>query len=266
MPKRRSSSRKRSRSRSRSPKNRRKSRSKSRRSKSRSRKGSKVLKYLGTQQMDVSPFVTPKSGVRDLSSGLFTSDYKPLFSDRSKYVDKGKYNPFSPDAKKDDVFQHLTSNNEYMRRLLDLHREGQDIGVSLNVGGVGSSGEPISVYDKHPNSIIPEKEPKVKQEGAGGGGHPLLNRLIGGGLSIRGTAFSPHRLGSTMGLKQIRVVPPKTPQYIRNRIKDVDQMILKADINTKETAKKLRGSNYMVVSNPDSFDPDKEYLFNYKKF
>lgn len=252
-----------SKSRSRSPSKNRKSKSrsrsppKSRKSKSRSRSrsttshGSKTLKYLSSQQMDVAPFITPKSRVQDLSAGLFANSYKPLFTDESRYVSKGRYSPFSPNAKKQDLFSNLTSDNEYMKRLLDLHREGEQINLSTN-GIVGASGSPITIMDKHPNPIITEKQT---------GGSAALNKIIGG--SYMGLV---PPIGSNMGYRHVNFTPPKTPQYIKNRIKDLDQMILKADIDDKDTGRMLKNSNYMINNNPDSFDPDKEYLFNYRKY
>lgn len=254
MPRRKSSSKRRSRSRS--PK-RSRTRSRSRKG-SRSHKDTRVMKYLQGQHMDVSPFITPKSDIRNLSSGLFASDYKPLFTDRSRYVDRYKFNPFSPDTKGTDIFQNLTSDNEYMKRLLDLHREGQSLIV--DTGGEGSSGNPLTITDVHPNPLIPEKE-KAKQSG---GAHQIFSNFIG--QSPFGTAFMPHRTGSTTLLRSFQLTPPRTPQYLKNRIKNFDQMVLKTDVKDKETAKRLHGSNYMVVSNPDSFDPDKEYLFAKRDF
>lgn len=250
MPRRRSSSKRQSkrRSRSRSPK----------RSRSRSSKGSSVMNYLKNQHMDISPFITPKSDIRNLSSGLFASDYKPLFTDRSRYVDRTRFNPFSPDTRGTDIFQNLTSDNEYMKRLLDLHREGQSLMV--DTGGLGSSGDPLTIIDVHPNPLIPEKE-KAKQSG---GAHQIFSSFIG--QSPYGMSFMPHRSGSTTLLRSMQLIPPRTPEYLKNSIKTFDQMVLKTDVKDKETAKRLHGSNYMVVSNPDSFDPDKEYLFAKRDF
>lgn len=244
MPRRKSSSKRRSKSRSRSPK--------------KSRSYSPVMNYLKNQHMDITPFITPKSDIRNLSSGLFVSDYKPLFTDRSRYIDRTRYNPFSPNSRGTDIFQNLTSDNEYMKRLLDLHREGQSLMV--DTGGLGSSGDPLTITDMHPNYIIPEKE-KAKQSG---GAHQMFSSFIG--PSPYGMSFMPHRTGSTTLLKSMQLIPPKTPQYLKNRIKNFDQMVLKTDVKDKETAKRLHGSNYMVVSNPDSFDPDKEYLFAKRDF
>jgi len=226
-------------------------------------------KSLGLGVGTHSPFLTDKRSMEQRSAALFTSDYTPLFSKSSgRYTDARGFNPFAPNVKSQDIFQHLTSNperggNEYMKRLLDLHREGTTLNV--NMTGVGSSGTPMNIIDKHPNSLIPIKTPKQS-----GGSNQLLNKLIGGGLSLQGTGFSPFGSGSrthtNLYTTSFKVNPPKTSDHTTFLIRDFDQMVLKSDIKDKDTAKRLRNTNYMVVDNPDSFDPDKEYLFNYNKY
>jgi len=232
---------KRSRSRSKSPK--------------KSHDKSDVRKFLSEQGHELSPFITDNKS----NAGLFMQTHA-LSSDLSKYIDRTKYNPFSPNANPSDYWKNMTvnqgnENNQFMQRLLDLNNDGQ--GLMLDLGGNASASKPLEFVDKHPNPYIP-----VEQSG---GGEKLLDKIIKGGSF--GSIF-PFGSGThTTSYMQSRILtPPKMPAHLKYRLKDIDQMIYTANIKDKETSKRLRKSQFQINSNDDGFDPDKEYLFTKKQF
>lgn len=206
----------------------------SKKSKGSSKRHSKTVEYLQNEMQNLRPeLVNP-----------YKEDYKQLYSDE-KYLDTfSDFNPLMPNFNK-SVFDFTRSSNPEVQQLLDINLQSRNlINSAKNVK--------LNVQDKFPTPLLVGKQAGGKQSG---GMFKFFDNLL-----------SPLRNHSNFNYTRISRVNPRTPQYLLDRIRDPDQMIYKANVNSEAEKNTLMAQNNLIYSNEYGFDPNKEYLLTYKDY